>query len=186
MNLQCQGRPGVNTMSTISIEGIVRQMENHVEAQQLKKESNPKDLAASDRLDLTLFPDTAVVYGALAMSEGSMKYGGFNYREKGIRISVYIAAVRRHLTKYYNGEWEDKKTKVPHLGSAIAGLAIIVDSVEMGKAIDDRPPALTGMSSLIDDECRNILSHLSELFPDKEPRVTHKQEEETNDGTDYQ
>jgi len=115
-----------------------------------------------------------------------MKYGGFNYREKPISISVYIAAVRRHLTKYYNGEWADKKTKVPHLSSAIGGLAIIVDNIEMGKAIDDRPPALTGMSSLIDDECRNILSHLSELFPDKEPRVTHSQEKETNDGTDYQ
>jgi len=176
-------------MSIMSIIGIgkavakaVQHFDNHSE-KQLKKESNPKDLAASDRLDLTLFPDTAVVYGALAMSEGSMKYGGFNYREKAVSISVYIAAVRRHLTKYYNGEWADKKTRVPHLSSAIGGLAIIVDSIEMGNAIDDRPPALTGMSSLIDEDCKHILSHLSALFPDKEPRVTHSQEEDTNERT---
>lgn len=104
------------------------------------KPTNPKDRMATNRLDLSLFPDTAVCYGALGMTEGDSKYGGYNYRVGGVLASVYYAAARRHLAKWFNGEWADKKTGVPHLGSALACVAIIIDAVECGVLRDDRPP----------------------------------------------
>lgn len=81
------------------------------------KDTNPKDGAATSRLDLTLFPQTALAYGALAFTEGHLKYGGYNWRDAGVNASVYVAAALRHLTKWYNGEAFDPKTGVPHLAN---------------------------------------------------------------------
>lgn len=74
-----------------------------------KKDTNPKDRMAITKLDLSLFPTTAKAYGALAMTEGDLKYGGYNYRTAGVKASVYYAAANRHLDKWFNGEWADKK-----------------------------------------------------------------------------
>ncbi|MCI0565182.1 MAG: DUF5664 domain-containing protein, partial [Nitrososphaera sp.] len=103
---------------------------------------NPKDNAASSRLDMSLFPDTAHVWGALAMTEGDLKYGGYNWRESAILASVYYAAVKRHLAKWYNGEEIDEITKIPHLASALACIAICIDASLRGHLTDDRPPRL--------------------------------------------
>lgn len=104
------------------------------------KPSNPKDAAATDRLDMTLFPDTAIAYGALGFAEGHIKYGAYNWRVAGVSASVYYAAAKRHLSKWYNGEWEDPNTGVPHLANALDCIAIIIDAYEVGKLNDDRPP----------------------------------------------
>src|SRR3990167_102435 len=138
-----------------------------------KKPTNPKDRIATSRLDLSLFPDTAVVYGALAMTEGDLKYGGYNYRPAGVLASVYVAACRRHLAKWFNGEDFDPKTKVPHLASALACLAVLIDSLESGNLNDDRPPRvdLGGLLS----EMEESVKHLQNLFPDGPERFREKQ-----------
>jgi len=129
------------------------------------KESNPKDeAAAGTRLDLSLYPHTAVAYGALAMTEGHLKYGAYNYRISGVRSSVYIAALRRHLAKWEAGEDADPKTKVPHMASVNACSAIIIDAGECGKLIDDRPPKVPDISELY-DWCEGIVKHLHRTFP---------------------
>lgn len=107
-----------------------------------KKETNPKDAAATDRLDISVWPETASAYGALAMTEGDYKYGAYNYRVAGVQASVYISALRRHLAKWYNGENVDAKTGVPHLANAIACLGVLIDALEAGALIDDRPPVI--------------------------------------------
>ena len=129
----------------------------------VKKETNPKDRAATARLDLTLFPDTASAYGALAMTEGDLKYGGYNYRPAGVQSSVYIAACRRHLAKWYNGEDNDPTTNVPHLANAIACLAVLIDSLESGNLNDDRPPKVD-VAKLLSKFEGNV-KHLQQLFP---------------------
>src|SRR3989304_615246 len=78
-----------------------------------RKESNPKDAAATGRLDLSLFPASARAYGALALVEGDLKYGGFNWRVAGVRASVYVAATGRPLEKFFNGEGEGPQTRAP-------------------------------------------------------------------------
>lgn len=131
------------------------------------KETNPKDAAATTRLDLSLFPDSATAYGALAMTEGDLKYGGYNYRMAGVCTSVYVAAARRHLAKFYNGEWADPKTRVPHLANALACIAVLIDGFEQGNINDDRPPAQV---STVYDEAQEIVAHLQHIFPRKVAR----------------
>ena len=137
-----------------------------------KKPTNPKDRVATARLDLSLFPDTAVIYGALAMTEGDLKYGGYNYRPAGVLSSVYVAACRRHLAKWYNGEDNDSKTGVPHLASAIACLAVLIDSIESGNINYDRPPRVDVASLLT--EMEEKVKHLQELFPNGPQRFREK------------
>ncbi|KKL52266.1 hypothetical protein LCGC14_2287260, partial [marine sediment metagenome] len=53
------------------------------------------------------------------------KYGPFNWREKGVKHTVYLDAIKRHLLALYDGQWKDSKSGIPHLGHIIAGAAII-------------------------------------------------------------
>jgi len=135
-----------------------------------RKDTNPKDRVATSRLDLSLFPDTAVAYGALAMSEGDAKYGGYNYRIAGVRASVYYAACRRHLGRWFNGQWVDKKTGIPNLASALACIAILIDAVECNKLNDDRPPPVDFDALLAKTE--SLIRKLYNMFPNGPPRYT--------------
>ena len=138
----------------------------------LLKPTNPKDRASTDRIDLSLFPQTALVYGALGMTEGDCKYGGYNYRVGGVLASVYVAALLRHVTKWYNGEETDYLTGVPHLASAIACLAILVDAKVAGALKDDRPPAIP--TNTLFEHMSKIVARLHKLFPDGPDRYTQK------------
>ena len=151
-----------------SLEAFEHDLDKRIMAQ--LKETNPKDRAATSRLDLSLFPQTAIVYGAMGMTEGDAKYGGYNFRVAGVRTSVYVAALLRHLFKYYGGEWADPATQVPHLGSALSCLAILVDAHEAGKLVDDRPPRVD-MERLL-SHAEQIVAHLHELYANGPARYT--------------
>lgn len=146
----------------------------------LGKPSNPKDRAATHRLDLSLFPDSATIFGALAMTEGDCKYGGYNYRKVGVKVSTYVAAERRHVSKYYNrGEWADAKTGVPHLANALACLAVLIDGHCKGNITDDRPPKL---EADLFTWAEDAVKKLHEMFPDGVERFTETKDG-NNDGT---
>lgn len=136
------------------------------------KPSNPKDAAATNRLDLSLFPATARAYGTLGLQEGDFKYGGFNYRVAGINASIYYSAINRHLDKWYNGEEFDPKTGVPHLANALAGLAVLIDGIEVGNWTDDRPPR-ADVAGLL-DKFEQKVAALREKFPRRQARYTAK------------
>lgn len=106
------------------------------------KVPNPKDQAASARLSLSLVPATLPAFAALAFTEGALKYGSYNWRRAPVRASVYRDAAQRHLDKFWNGEWADEKTGVPHLASVLASCGIILDAWCCATLIDDRPPAI--------------------------------------------
>lgn len=144
-------------------------------SQQKAQTKNPKCAAATTRLDLTAFPMTALIYGALGCTEG-MKYGFFNYRVAKVAASVYVAAALRHLTKWYNGEEADSTTKVPHLASVLACIAILVDAHEQGSLNDDRPPANTKVPMLL-ARFEQVVQHLQGMTPNAVPRYTQKQRE---------
>ena len=135
---------------------------------QTNKDSNPKDALATNRIDMGLVSDLAVAEEALAMTEGMFKYGRFNYRGAGVRVSVYIAAARRHLAKYHNGEDRDLVTGVHHLGNARACLGVIFDSLAMGNLTDDRPPRCPALVQAIDDLEKRV-SNLRALYEHKKP-----------------
>lgn len=133
-----------------------------------QKPTNPKDLIGSSKLDLGLVPDTIPIFAALAFTEGATKYGSMNWRVAGVRASIYHAALKRHLAKWWNGENADAKTKVPHLASVIACAGIILDAGVVGKLVDDRPPVAQIEALITEHEA--IVAHLKEMHKDLNPR----------------
>jgi hypothetical protein len=102
---------------------------------------NPKDLVGVKKSPLHLVPRALAIYAAQAMKNGAAKYGPFNWRTKPIIASVYISAAERHLAAWYDGEECATDSGVPHLAHAAASLAILIDAIETGNVVDDRPPA---------------------------------------------
>lgn len=133
-----------------------------------KKLTNPKDHIGSGKLHLDLVPDSMVAVAALGFLEGALKYGKYNWRVAGVRLSIYMAALERHRMKFMSGEWCDPKTKVPHLSSMLACLGIVVDALMSGKLNDDRPPAQPELSQWIDMQTDHI-ADLKTMFIDCNP-----------------
>ena len=131
------------------------------------KASNPKDAIGVRKAPMHLIPGSAKAYMAMAFLEGALKYGKYNWRVAGVRSSIYLDAMERHLEKYKNGENIDQDTKIPHLASIMACCAIILDADLCGKLTDDRPPR-ADVSKLIDDLAGHV-GYLKELFKDESP-----------------
>lgn len=102
------------------------------------KPTNPKDAIGSSKLPLHLWPMTATMTGSLALLDGALKYGRSNWREAGVKASIYYDALQRHVTKWFEGEEADPDSGLPHLAHALACLAILVDAEAAGKLTDDR------------------------------------------------
>lgn len=114
-------------------------------------DANPKDLLGQKKADLSLIPMSASIYAALALDNGRAKYGRGNWRDKKVLASIYIAAARRHMDAWMEGEEVSDDTSnpaVPHLGHALASLCILVDAIEGSQLIDDRPKAGPGPKTL--------------------------------------
>ncbi len=104
----------------------------------MKTSNNPKNLAAKKRIKLALLPAAGVIHGATACMLGASKYGPYNWREKQIALMEYASAIIRHTYKFIDGQDYDEEG-VHALGCVIAGAAIMLDAIELGNAIDDRP-----------------------------------------------
>lgn len=103
-----------------------------------EKPSNPKDIIGSNKIPLHLWPETATILGALACMDGALKYGRSNYRAIGVKSTIYVDAAKRHLNAWLEGEECAPDSGVPHLGHALACIAIIIDAEAAGKLNDDR------------------------------------------------
>lgn len=104
------------------------------------EKSNPKDILGIKKVQLGLLPGAGKIYGALAMEEGARKYGPYNWRDKKVKMTIYLDAIERHLLALRDGQNCDPETpRVPHLGNIIACASILSDAVEGGFLIDDRP-----------------------------------------------
>ena len=105
-------------------------------------ERNPKDLLGVLKVDLSCVPPVSILYEALGMQDGKVKYGAFNWREKKVIASIYYAAAKRHLDAWFDGQDVTEgpgEAGYPHLGHAKACIGIIIDALETGNLIDDRP-----------------------------------------------
>lgn len=106
---------------------------------------NPKDRVGSDKPPLDLIPPAAEVLESLVMRLGAEKYGRANWRHTKVRASIYVAAARRHLAQWLDGEDDDPESGVSHLAHARACLGILIDAIATDHVVDDRPP--TGAAS---------------------------------------
>lgn len=110
---------------------------------------NPKDLQGIKKPPVELVPDSATILTAMAFKDGAAKYGAYNWRVKPVKASIYVAAAKRHLAAWYNGEENAEDSGVHHLGHALACLSILVDAQVGGNLVDDRPTPID-IGALID------------------------------------
>lgn len=128
---------------------------------------NPKDTVGSTKLPMHLWPSTATAMGCVAMLNGALKYGRDNWRRIGVKASIYHDACQRHLAAWFEGRETDEEG-VPHLASALACLAIIVDAEAAGTLIDDRK--VSGGQAELVERLTPIVSRLRERHADKRPK----------------
>ena len=127
--------------------------------------TNPKDLLGAKKVSITKLPAVAILHAAHAMMDGARKYGPYNWREKEVSAFIYIDAAKRHLDAWFDSREETAQDSgVHHLGHAIACCAIILDALETGNLVDDRPKkgayaeVLTRLNKIISDRAANTTS----------------------------
>ena len=113
-------------------------------------DGNPKSLQGAKKYSLRYLPLSANIAVNQALEDGAKKYGPANWREKGVAISVYVDAALRHLNQFYDGGQDNAADSgAPNLGHAMACMAIIIDAMAEGSAIDDRPFAAKDTDALL-------------------------------------
>lgn len=128
---------------------------------------NPKDIIGRSKLPLHLWPMTATAMGSIAMLNGALKYGRANWRAINVNASVYVDACQRHLTAWFEGNECDEEG-VPHLGSALACIAILIDAKAAGTLNDDRQVE-GGYQELIQALSPHV-ARLRQMHADKSPK----------------
>lgn len=131
------------------------------------KDTNPTDAISVDKLQNWLCSPLAHAHWSHAQYVGACKYGAWNWRAAGARASVYINAIKSHLSKFENGEDFDKEDLQHHLGAIMASCAILIDCQELGNLVDDRSPPVPLQ------EARDIIEYkmkiTKEKYKDKNP-----------------
>jgi hypothetical protein len=110
--------------------------------QEPEQRTNPKDAISDKKLPLWLLSPIAKAQWAVCQFVGLVKYGAWNWRAAGVRSSVYLSAMQRHMDAYVSGEEVDPIDGTPHLGHIMACAAILIDAKAAGKLTDDRPPSV--------------------------------------------
>jgi len=110
---------------------------------------NVKDQVALTKVNMAVVPPSSIIYEALALqygaflapkADGTFGYGPFNWRGSPIKASVYHGAILRHELDWWDGENTAPDSLVHHLGHLKATAGILIDAIETGNLIDDRPP----------------------------------------------
>lgn len=112
------------------------------------KETNPKSVAAKNKVSTSLIPPVALIELSQQLRAGAIKYGPMNWREKPIAVSVLLDAIDRHMMRYRAGEEVSQDDGRPHLAAIMSSCAIILDAAIHGTLLDDRyhmenPEAIT-------------------------------------------
>ena len=142
------------------------------------KDTNPKDAIGDKKVALALLSPIAKAAWSLAQFAGMCKYGAWNWRVSGVRSSVYLSAMQRHLDAYLSGEECDPVDGTRHLGNIMACAAILLDARAAGKLTDDRPPSVSLRGTYAEVEAQ--MTRLKELYADKTPRHCTIADTQTN------
>lgn len=141
------------------------------------KDTNPKDAIGDKKVPLWLCSAIAKAQWACAQYAGFLKYGAWNWRKAGIRSSVYLSALQRHLDAYTSGEEFDPIDGTHHLGNIMACAAILLDARAAGKLNDDRPPSVELRATYAEVEAR--MAGLRVEYGDKSPKHYTIEDSET-------
>lgn len=100
---------------------------------------NPKDIIGATKPGLRHVPPGPLYLIGLALDDGARKYDAFNWRKSPIAASIYLDACKRHMDSFFHGAELAEDSGLPHLAHAAAGLVILLDAIQRGSMIDDRP-----------------------------------------------
>ena len=102
-------------------------------------DSNPKAILGNAKTGyrFALIP-SALAEMSKSLDGGAEKYGEMNWRTTGVRGSVYLDAMMRHLLAWKEGEDLDPETGANHLGHVMGNCAILMDAAYEGCLLDDR------------------------------------------------
>ena len=114
-----------------------------------RKEGNPKDAIGVTKVPFSTIPQQVLGEVGLALLEGALKYGRFNWRAMGVRYTVYRDAMQRHMADFEEGQDIDPDSGLSHVTKAIACLTVLRDSMMMGNWVDDRPPRVPNSETWI-------------------------------------
>jgi hypothetical protein len=135
------------------------------------KPTNPKDAVGIGKVPFSTIPANVIGEVGLALMEGARKYGRHNYRDSGVRASIYYDSSLRHLTDWWEGMDLDEDSGLSHVSKAIAGLIILRDSMMQGNWIDDRPPPATeGWQQELNEKAKALI----EKYPNCVDAVVRK------------
>jgi len=138
------------------------------------KDSNPKDAIGITKAPISTVSFPVMAELGVAMLEGALKYGKHNYREIGVRASVYLdACINRHLGAWIEGQDTDPDSGLSHLVKAIACLMIMRDAQMRGKLVDDRPVGTAGHIEHLNSMVKDLLARYPEPA---EPFIAHKKD----------
>lgn len=110
---------------------------------------NPKTLMGRKRLPVSsVLPWPALLRIAEAMQYGAFEapradgekgYQPFNWREQAVEAMTYLDACDRHKARWLEGQEIDPKSLATELSHAAASLIILIDAIENGTWLDNRP-----------------------------------------------
>lgn len=107
-----------------------------------QKSTNPKKAMGMAKPPMHLIPDSALIHLAMSFKDGAEKYGPYNWRDDPVDATTYIAAMKRHIALWFNGQEMTSDSNVHNLGAVMACCSIILDAQAAGNLIDDRPKAI--------------------------------------------
>lgn len=140
------------------------------------KDTNPKDYIGSNKLPISLVPKQVIGHIALAMLEGSLKYGAYNYRDAGVRASIYEDAKCRHGDRWWEGEDIDPDSGQHHIFKEIASLIVLADGILNDNWVDDRPPKVKNTKWV--EELNKEAEKLIDKYPNPVKPYTAKNKHE--------
>ena len=105
----------------------------------ISKETNPKDAVGSRKASMRYVPVNVMLEQGLCLQEGGLKYGAHNYRDAGVRASVYYDALWRHMGAWWEGEDIDRDSALSHVAKGISTLIVLRDAMMNDMWEDDRP-----------------------------------------------
>lgn len=144
---------------------------------------NPKDSIGTRKSPTSGIPTIPKRELGLAMYEGALKYGRYNFRVAPVVGMVYTDSAERHIDAWREGEDIDKASGIHHLSKGAADLLLLRDAILMGTWIDDRPPRYPNPADDILDDLNKKAAALTERHQNVCEPYTEVAEAEKRDET---
>src|SRR5690242_16712138 len=100
--------------------------------------SNPKAAVGATKAPLDYLEPAADEEIAKALKFGADKYGARNFTQTPIDARTYVAAMRRHITAWLEGEDCAEDSGVHHLGHIGANVHVALAAMRAGTFVDNR------------------------------------------------